>query len=101
MTRNFEFIRNGEKHVFSGKQPRDAALKAATRFGKKGKMNETVELREHGRRNKDGSYSLHQFRIGYEMKPAPASAPSWIGKKVKNPKAQKLGVKRVKEIPKL
>lgn len=100
MTRNFELIKNGEKHVFSGKQPRDAALKAATRFGKKGKMKETVELREHGIQNKDGSYSLHRFRIGYEVKPAPASAPSWLGKKVKEAKAKKLGVKRVREIPK-
>ncbi len=97
---NFEFIRNGEKCVLSGKQPRDAALKAATRYGKKGRMDETVELRERGRQNKDGTYSLHQFKIGYEEKPAPASAPSWLGKTVKQPKAKKVGVKRVKEIPK-
>lgn len=100
MAKYFEFIKNGEKHVFSGKQPRDAALKAATRFGKKGRMDEKIELREHGRRNQDGSYSLHQFKVGYEEKPAPASAPSWVGKTVKEPKAKKLGVKRVKEIPK-
>jgi len=100
MSSNFEFIKDGTKHVFSGKEPRDAALKVATRYGKKGKMKETVELRKLGSRNKDGSYSLHQFRIGYDIKPAPSNAPNWIGKKMKMPKAEKIGVKRVKEIPK-
>ena len=98
MAKYFEFVKNGETHVFSGKQPRDVALKAATRFGKKGKMDENVELRERGRRNKDGTYTLHQFKIGYEVKSAD-NAPSWIGSTVKEPKAKKLGVKHVKEIP--
>ncbi len=100
MAKYFEFIKNGEAHVFSGNQPRDAALKAATRFGKKGSTSVNIELREHGKRNKDGTYSLHQFKVGYKETKAPKSAPKWLGSTVKEPMAKKMGVKRVKQIPK-
>lgn len=100
MARYFEFIKDNEAHVFSGKQPRDAALKAATRFGKKGSVSVVIKLREHGRRNKDGSYSLHVFKVGYKQKKTPGDAPTWLGNKVKEPQAKKIRVERVNEIPK-
>ncbi|MCK4491323.1 MAG: hypothetical protein KAU03_01780, partial [Candidatus Altiarchaeales archaeon] len=43
----YEMKDKGEKHVFTGKTPRQAALKAATRGFK------DIKLRERGRRNKD------------------------------------------------
>lgn len=100
MTRYFEMIENGKRHVFKGNTPRQAALKAATRFGKKGRAGKRIELRERGRRNQDGTYSLHQYRVGYTEKPAPRDAPDWLGRKVKEPLVEKIGVKRVKKIPK-
>ncbi|MFP4045585.1 MAG: non-histone chromosomal MC1 family protein [Candidatus Aenigmatarchaeota archaeon] len=100
MTRYFEMIEGGEKHVFTGKTPRQAALKAATRFGKKGRATKKIELRERGRRNKDGTYSLHQYKVGFEVKKAPSDAPNWLGDKVKEPIVKKIGVKRVDKIPK-
>ncbi|MFP4116197.1 MAG: non-histone chromosomal MC1 family protein [Candidatus Aenigmatarchaeota archaeon] len=99
-TRYFEMIESGEKHVFKGNTPRQAALKAATRFGTRGRAGKKIELRERGRRNQDGTYSLHQYRVGFEKKPAPADAPNWLGDTVKEPLVEKIGVRRVDKIPK-
>jgi len=98
-TRYFEMKKGGKKHVFKGKTPRQAALKAATRFGKKGKAGKKIKLRERGRRNQDGTYSLHVYNVGFEVKSAPADAPDWLGDKVKEPLVEKVGVERVDEIP--
>lgn len=100
MTRYFEMVKGGKKHVFTGKTPRQAALKAATRFGKKGRAKTKIALRERGRKNKDGTYSLHRYKVGYKVKKAPRDAPDWLGDKVKEPLVKKIGVKRVDEIPK-
>ncbi len=100
MARYFEFIKNGKQHVFSGATPRDAALKAATRFGTKGSPNTMIELREHGKQNKDGTYSLHRYKVGYKESKPRAGAPSWLGSKAKEGLAKKVGVRRVKKIPK-
>jgi len=99
-TRYFEMIEKGKKHVFKGKTPRQAALKAATRFGSKGKAGKKIKLRERGRRNQDGTYSLHVYHVGYEEKSAPSDAPDWLGDKVKEPIVEKKGVERVDKIPK-
>ncbi|MFB6215776.1 MAG: non-histone chromosomal MC1 family protein [Candidatus Aenigmatarchaeota archaeon] len=98
--RYFEMIKNGKRHVFTGNTPRQAALKAATRFGTKGRAGEKIELRERGRKNQDGTYSLHQYRVGYDKKSAPADAPDWLGDTVKEPIVEKIGVRRVDTIPK-
>jgi len=83
----------GKKHVFTGRTPRQAALKAATRGFKR------IELRERGRRNKDGTYTIHIFEGSYKVVDAPANRPSWLPEKVKKPVVKKIGVKRVKKIP--
>lgn len=98
--RYFEMIEGGKRHVFTGNTPRQAALKAATRFGTKGRAGKKIELRERGRRNQDGTYSMHQYRVGFQKKPAPADAPSWLGSTVKEPIVKKIGVRRVDNIPK-
>ena len=41
--------------IFTGRQPRQAALKAATRG------HTDIRLRERGRRNKDRTYTVHVF----------------------------------------
>lgn len=100
MTRYFEMIENGKRHVFKGNTPRQAALKAATRFGTRGRAGKKIKLRERGRRNQDGTYSLHVYRVGYDEKPAPSDAPDWLGNRVKEPLVEKQGVERVDKIPK-
>lgn len=91
-TKYYELRKGKEKHVFTGKTPRQAALKAATRGFK------DIKLRERGRRNKDGTYSIHVFKGDVKTVNAPANRPSWLPAKVKKPIVKKAGVERVKKI---
>jgi hypothetical protein len=87
----YEMKVGSTKHVFTGKSPRQAALKAAARgFG-------DIKLRERGRRNKDGTYSIHKFKGSVSMINAPANRPSWLPAQVKKPIVKKAGVDRVKK----
>jgi len=87
----YEIKKGKEKHIFTGRTPRQAALKAATRGFT------DIQLRERGRRNKDGTYSIHMFAGSTKMVDSPADRPSWLPAKVKKPKVSKKGVKRVKK----
>lgn len=99
--RNFEFIGpKGEKHTFSGKTPGQAAKKVATRFGTPARAGKKIEIREKGRKNKDGTYSLHQYLVGYKKIRTPFDAPDWLGPTAKEPIVKKIGVRRVDKIPK-
>lgn len=88
----YELKKGRTKHVFTGRTPRQAALKAATRGFT------DIRLRERGRRNKDKTYSIHVFRGSTKMVSAPADRPSWLPARVKKPKVSKVGVERVKKI---
>ncbi|HDI72972.1 MAG TPA: chromosomal protein MC1 [Candidatus Altiarchaeales archaeon] len=88
----YELREGGKKHVFTGRTPRQAALKAATR----GFTN--IRLRERGRRNKDKTYSIHVFKGSTKMVNAPEDRPSWLPARVKKPKVRKIRVERVKKI---
>lgn len=90
-TKYYELRDGKEKHVFTGKTPRQAALKAATRGFK------NIRLRERGRRNKDGTYSIHVFKGDVKTVDAPANRPKWLPAKVKKPVVKKTGVERVKK----
>jgi hypothetical protein len=87
----YEMKAGGKKHVFTGKSPRQAALKAAARGF------DDITLRERGRRNKDGTYSIHKFKGSVQVIDAPANRPSWLPAKVKKPVVKKAGVDRVKK----
>jgi hypothetical protein len=78
--------------IFTGRSPRQAALKAATRG------ISDIRLRERGRRNKDGTYSIHVFRGSTKTVSAPSNRPSWLPAKVRKPVVRKVGVERVKRI---
>jgi hypothetical protein len=77
------------EHVFSGKQPRRAALKAATRGFK------DIKLRERGVR-RDGKSKVHVFKGSVVEVDAPANRPAWLPAKVKKPKVTKVGIEWVK-----
>lgn len=69
--------------VFHSKQPRGAALKAATR-------GETdIRLRERG------TVKVHVFTGKKEMVPKPASAPAWLPDKINKANVKKIRIDRI------
>ncbi len=91
--KKYYILKRGSKiSVFTGRSPRQAALKAAARGIK------DIRLRERGRRNKDGTYTIHIFKGSYKMVDAPANRPSWLPAKIKKPVVSKVGIEKVKKI---
>lgn len=78
----FVLMENGEdtSQVFASKQPRGAALKAATR-GKK-----DIHLRERGTKR------VHVFEGWRAMQDKPANGPAWLPDKVYKANVKKLRV---------
>ena len=83
---------NKEDAVFTGRSPRQAALKAAAR----GEKN--IVLRERGRRNSDGTYSLHKFSGSRKQVSSPEDRPDWLPAKVWKANVKKQGVQRVDKV---
>jgi len=82
--KNFEFVDpKGNVHVFASRQPRGAALKAASRGFT------DIRLRERG------TNRVHVFVGSQEIVDAPANRPAWLPEKVKKAKVKKQGVERV------
>jgi len=71
-------------HVFTGSQPRRAALKAATRGFK------DIRLRERG------TDRLHIFKGTRKRIPAPEGAPDWLPSMVWKPIVRKIRVEHLK-----
>ena len=72
-----------EKGLFTGKQPRQAALKAANRgIGTKSKP-EIIHLRERGTKK------MHVFKGWREKVKAPENRPSWMPEEVFKPFVKK------------
>jgi len=90
--KKYYVMKRGRKtSIFTGRSPRQAALKAATRG------YTDIVLRERGRRNKDGTYSLHYFK-GSRKKVSVSSSVSWLPSSVWKPTVKKIKVERVKKI---
>ena len=88
-------MRKGAREVatFTGRQPRQAALKAATRG-----YND-IRLRERGRRNRDGTYTIHVFRGTRKKVSVPESSRvSWLPSTVWKPVVKKVGIERLARI---
>ena len=83
--KNFVLMIDGKdtEHVFSNRQPRGAALKAATR----GYTN--IRLRERGTKR------VHVFKGWREEVDAPAKRPSWLPARVKKSNVKKVGVEHL------
>lgn len=85
--------KNGkETGVFSGSQPRQAALKAANRS--KGTKANPVEIRLRER----GSKKIHIFKGWKETVPAPKNKPIWMPDKINKPNVEKVGVEKLGKI---
>jgi len=90
----YKLIKSGkEVATFTGRQPRQAALKAATRG------YADIRLRERGRRNKDRTYTIHVFKGSRKKVSVPASSKvSWLPSSVWKPIVKKVGIERVKKL---
>ncbi len=90
-TKNFVLIsKNGtETSVFTGKQPRQAALKAANRIG--GTKSKPVEIRLRER----GTKKIHIFKGWKEIVSAPKNKPAWMPDKINKPFVKKAGIEKL------
>lgn len=78
--RNEDGIESG---VFTGKQPRQAALKAANRGEGTKKNPEIIRLRERGTKK------VHVFKGWREHVNAPENRPAWMAEKIWKPFVKK------------
>ncbi len=72
--------------VFSGKQPRQAALKAANRGFT------DIRLRERGTKK------VHIFEGERKQVPKPANAPAWMPANIWKPSVKKVGIEKIEEL---
>ena len=81
----FVLMQNGKdtSQVFASKQPRGAALKAATR----GHTN--IRLRERGTKR------VHVFTGSITMVDKPAGGPAWLPDKIKKANVKKQGIEHL------
>lgn len=79
-----------EGSIFTGHQPRQAALKAANRIGGTKEKPVEIRLRERGVKNK-----YHVFKAWKEIVPAPKNRPKWMPEKINKPFVLKIGIERI------
>jgi len=92
--KKYYILKKGSKtSIFTGRQPRQAALKAATRGFT------DIKLRERGRRNRDGTYTVHVFKGNRKKVKVDSSASvKWLPNEVWKPAVKKVKIDRVKSI---
>ncbi|RLG22888.1 chromosomal protein MC1 [Methanosarcinales archaeon] len=84
---------NGEEvGVFTGRQPRQAALKAARRLGGTKDNPVTIRLREKGTKK------VHVFEGWVEIVDAPANRPAWMPPKIKKAHVRKIGIETLEKL---
>ena len=86
--RNFALrdAKGNEIGIFSGKQPRQAALKAANRG------HTDIKLRERGTKR------VHIFTGERKQVKKPKGAPAWMPAKIWKPNVKKVGTKKLEEL---
>jgi len=87
------FKKGNRVSIFTGRSPRQAALKAATRG------ITDIKLRERGRRNRDRTYSVHIFKGGRQKVTVESeNRPSWLPSRVWKPRVHKVRVERLQRL---
>ncbi len=81
-----------ETSVFAGRQPRQAALKAANRIG--GTRDKPVEIRLRER----GTKKVHIFKGWKELVLAPKNKPDWMPDKINKPFVKKVGIEKIEKL---
>ena len=93
MKKKYYIMRRGSNvSVFTGRSPRQAALKAAARGYK------DIRLRERGRRNKDRTYTIHVFKGDVKTVDAPEKRPAWLPSRIKKAFVRKVGIEKITKI---
>jgi len=91
--KKYYILKKGSRvSVFTGRSPRQAALKAAARG------ITDIKLRERGRRNKDRTYTIHVFRGSVKVVDAPEKRPEWLPARIKKAFVKKVGIEKVNRI---
>lgn len=90
--KHYIFRKGSRVSVFTGRTPRQAALKAAAAG------ITDIRLRERGRRNSDGTYSIHVFKGSVRSVKLGDDRPSWLPATVKKGFVKKVGVERIDRI---
>ncbi|MGP8319619.1 MAG: non-histone chromosomal MC1 family protein [Methanosarcinaceae archaeon] len=81
---------NGNEHgVFTGKQPRQAALKAANKENGTKSKPITLRLRERGTKK------VHVFNGWKEIVDAPKNKPDWMPDKINKPFVKKVCIENL------
>ncbi len=83
---------NTEDGVFTGRQPRQAALKVANRIG--GTKDNPVEIKLRER----GTKKVHIFQGWKEVIEAPKNKPAWMPDKINKPFVKKVGIEKLEKI---
>lgn len=85
--------KNGiENSVYTGHQPRQAALKAANRIG--GTKDKPVEIKLRER----GTKKVHIFKGWKEIVNAPKNKPAWMPDKINKPFVKKVGIENLEKL---
>jgi hypothetical protein len=80
----------GNEHgVFTGKQPRQAALKAANRGEGTKSKPEIIRLRERGTKK------VHVFKAWKQIVKAPKIKPAWMPEKISKPFVKKEKIENI------
>jgi Non-histone chromosomal protein MC1 len=90
-TRNFVLRdEKGDEHgIFTGKQPRQAALKAANRGEGTKSKPEIIRLRERGTKK------VHVFKAWKHIIAAPKDRPKWMPEKISKPFVHKEKIEKL------
>ncbi len=93
-TRNFVLRdQKGNEHgVFTGKQPRQAALKVANRQKATKSKPTVIRLRERGTKK------VHVFNGWKEIVNAPKNKPAWMPDKISKPYVKKVGIEKLDKV---
>ncbi len=81
-----------ENSVYTGHQPRQAALKAANRIGGTKDKPVEVKLRERG------TLKVHKFMAWKEIVNAPKNKPAWMPDKINKPFVKKIGIEKLEKL---
>lgn len=97
-TRNFALRENGgdETSVFSGRTPRQAALKAARRLDPAG--SEDVADRIELRLREKGTKKVHIYEGWAWEETAPDDSPDWMPEEITEANVSKQGIKHLEEL---
>jgi nucleoid protein MC1 len=97
-TRNFALRENGgdETSVFSGRTPRQAALKAARRLDPAGSEDaaDRIELRLREK----GTKKVHIYEGWAWEETAPDDSPDWMPEEITEANVSKQGIKHLEEL---